>query len=113
MTEALDLLGADAAPLQPLFITIDPERDTVDEMASYMANFHDRFVGLTGNPQDVAAAAKTYRVYVAKGEVDSDGAYLMDHSSFIYLMGPDGRYLTHFGPRTPPQEMADRIRSFL
>ena len=113
MTEALDLLGQDAAPVQPLFVTVDPERDTVKEMANYVSNFHDRLVGLTGNGEQVAAAAKVYRVYFAKGPVDDDGAYLMDHSSFIYLLAPDGRYLAHFGPRTPPQEMADSIRSFL
>lgn len=113
MTEALDLMGASASAVQPLFITIDPERDTVSEMADYVSNFHPSMVGLTGSAEDIDAAAKTYRVYYAKGPVDEDDAYLMDHSSFVYLIDPNGRYVTHFGPLTPPQEMADKIASFL
>lgn len=113
MTEALDLLGEDASEIRPLFITVDPERDTVPAMADYVAHFYDSFVGLTGSPEQVAAAAKAYRVYFAKGPRDEDGVYLMDHSSFVYLMGRDGAYLAHFGPGTAPQAMADKIRSFL
>jgi protein SCO1/2 len=113
MTEALDLLGDDAKAVQPLFITIDPARDTVPAMADYVSHFYDSFVGLTGSAAQVAAAAKAYRVYYAKGPEEEDGVYLMDHSSFIYLMGPDGGYLAHFGPQTSPQAMADKIRSFL
>lgn len=113
MTDALDQMGEKAASVQPLFITIDPERDTVEEMANYVANFHRDFVGLTGSPADIDAAAKTYRVYYAKGPVDEDGGYPMDHSSFVYLISPEGKYLAHFGPLTPPQEMADKIASFL
>lgn len=113
MTEALDLLGTESKAIQPLFITIDPQRDTAEQLADYVSNFHSSMVGLTGSAADIDAAAKTYRVYYAKGTVDEDGAYLMDHSAFVYLIDPGGRYLTHFGPLTPPQEMADKIAAFL
>ncbi len=114
MTEALDLLGPEARAVQPLFITIDPARDTVGVMATYVANFHDSLVGLTGSGEQVAAAAKVYRVFYRRAE-PGDGAgngdenYLLDHSTPIYLMDRQGRYLAHFSPATTPQQMADRL----
>lgn len=115
MSAALDLLGEDAAQVVPIFITIDPERDRPEVMADYRAHFHPSLVALTGSPQQVAAAAKAYRVYYAKGpseDGDSD-AYLMDHSSFVYLMDRKGGYLAHFGPGAAPDAMAKRIREHL
>jgi len=113
MSTALDLLDADAEKVTPIFITVDPERDTVEQMEAYAAYFHPRLVALTGTPEEIAAVAKAYRVYYARVETGQEGAYTMDHSSFIYLMGPDGRYLTHFGPGTAPEEMAETIRQHL
>jgi cytochrome oxidase Cu insertion factor (SCO1/SenC/PrrC family) len=110
---ALDALGDDAAGVQPLFITIDPERDTPAAMADYVTAFHPRIVGLTGTDEQIRAAAKVYRAYFAKGKVDADGEYFMDHSSFVYLMHPDGHYLTHFGPNTDPKVMAEKIAEHL
>ena len=104
-----DTAGAEAARnIVPIFITVDPTRDTPDVMKEYAALFHPRLVGLTGSEEQVAAAAKAYRVYYARRGEDSD--YLMDHSAFIYLMGPDGRYITHFRPGMAPEEMAAKIR---
>jgi protein SCO1/2 len=113
MSAALDLLGDDAAEVAPIFITVDPERDTVETMAEYQEHFHPSLVALTGSPTQVAAAAKAYRVYYAKGPADRPGEYLMDHSSFVYLMDRKGGYLTHFAPATPPEQMAARIRERL
>jgi cytochrome oxidase Cu insertion factor (SCO1/SenC/PrrC family) len=110
MTQALDLLPPDEAEqVVPVFITVDPERDTVEQLAEYAPLFHPRLVALTGSPEAVKAAAQAYRVYFAKaGDGDSD-AYLMDHSTFIYLMGPDGRYVRHFAHNASPEEIAVAI----
>lgn len=110
MTEALDILGPRAEAVQPLFISIDPARDTVAEMKTYVANFHESLVGLTGSDQQVAAAAKVYRVFYRKAEApDGDGNYLVDHAASIYLMDRQGRYLAHFNHATTPEQMADRL----
>ncbi len=114
MALALDELGADAARVRPLFITVDPARDTPARLKSYVANFHPRLVGLTGSDQAVTAAAKAYRVYFAKSSAEAaPGEYLMDHTSIIYLMAPDGRYLTHFTHGMSGEAMAARIRDNL
>ena len=114
MLIALDELGPDAARVQPLFITIDPERDTPGVLKDYVANFHPRLVGLSGSPAQIGKAARVYRVYYARVEDPEAGEnYLMDHSSVIYLMDPDGRYLTHFSHGTAPETMARRLRELV
>ena len=114
MSAALDLLGDKAAKVQPLFITIDPERDTPAVMKEYVSHFHSSLVGLTGSPLQIAAAARAYRVYYAKAPAaDGSGEYLMDHSGFVYLMAPDGHYITHFTPQTAAKQMAKAIAKFL
>jgi protein SCO1/2 len=110
---ALDALGKQAAQMVPIFITIDPERDTAERMAEYVKLFDARLVGLTGTPEQIAAVAKAYRVYYAKVPAKDSAPYLMDHSSFLYLMGPDGRFQTLFRPGTSAQDIADAIRSRL
>jgi cytochrome oxidase Cu insertion factor (SCO1/SenC/PrrC family) len=102
-----------AEQVVPLFITVDPERDTVEALAAYAPSFHPDLVALTGTPQQVAAAAKAYRVYYAKAEDESSGTYLMDHSSFIYLMGPDGTYLTHFSHSAQAKEIAEGLARYI
>src|SRR6056297_825068 len=84
------------ANVTPVFITIDPERDGVEEVRSYAKAFHPRMVGLTGTPERIAQAAKAYRVYYAKNTSSDSTEYLMDHSSIIYFMDPAGDYLDHF-----------------
>jgi cytochrome oxidase Cu insertion factor (SCO1/SenC/PrrC family) len=120
MSRAVDQLGKDASAVQPIFITIDPERDTVKEMADYVSHFGSSLVGLTGTPEEIASVAKAYRVFYQKvaqhtedGAKADPGGYLMNHSSFIYLMGPDGAYIDNFAPGTTPQDMAKRIRSII
>ena len=97
MSNAMDLLGTKSEKVTPIFITIDPERDTVTQIAGYVENFHPRMVGLTGTPEEVKGTASAYRVYYAKAEGASTASgYLMDHSTFLYLMDPQGQYVTHF-----------------
>ncbi|MFC5356746.1 SCO family protein [Azospirillum himalayense] len=107
MARAMDLLGVQAEKVQPMFISVDPERDTVAHLKDYVGLFHPNLVGLTGTPEQVKAAAKAYRVYYAKApqEGGKPGDYLMDHSSFLYLMGPDGRFLGVY----PAGTTADRV----
>ena len=95
---ALDALGKQAAQVAPIFITIDPERDTPGHLAEYVKLFDDRLVGLTGTPEQIAAVARAYRVYYAKVTPNDSAGYLMDHSSFLYLMGPDGTLRALFRP---------------
>jgi cytochrome oxidase Cu insertion factor (SCO1/SenC/PrrC family) len=114
ISAALDKLGSKADDVQPIFITIDPERDTPEVMAQYVANFHPRLVGLTGSPAEVAVAAKVYRLYYSK--VDSEAGsddYLMDHSSIVYLMDRQGRFLKHFTYTTDAAELAKAIESVI
>jgi cytochrome oxidase Cu insertion factor (SCO1/SenC/PrrC family) len=112
MSAALDKLGAKADAIQPLFITIDPERDTVDVMKQYVANFYPRLVGLTGSPQDIAGAAKAYRVYYAKVPGKSGATdYLMDHSSIVYLMDKQGMFLKHFTYTTDADALAKALEA--
>ncbi len=110
---AMDLLGEAGAKVRPLMVTIDPERDTVAAMADYMSNFHPSLTGLTGSLEQVKAAAKAYRVYYSKNPPDEDGDYFMDHTSFVYLMGPDGKYLHHFSPMSTPEDMAEKVRAVM
>ena len=94
VADALDKLGAKADRVQPLFITVDPKRDTPAVVKQYAAAFGPRIVGLTGTPEQIAAAAKAYRVYYAEHRTGTGpDDYSMDHSSVLYLMGPDGRFI--------------------
>ncbi len=113
MSAALDALGTDAEKVTPVFITVDPARDTVEQMASYVASFHPRLVGLTGSEEAVKAAAKAYRVYFAKAGETNSTDYLVDHSAFVYLMSREGEYLTHFSYGTPADKLAAGIRKHL
>ena len=114
MLIALDELGPAAALVQPVFITIDPDRDTPRVLKDYIGNFHPRLIGLSGNAAQVSRAARAYRVYYTKVDDPEAGEnYLMDHSSVIYLMDPDGRYLTHFSHGTAPDTMAKRLRELV
>jgi len=107
MTVALEELGEKAKAVQPILVTIDPARDTPAHLKSYVANFYPGMIGLTGSEAQVRAAAKAYRVYFRKA--GEGGDYLMDHSSIIYLMDREGRYLTHFTHNTPSETMAAEI----
>jgi protein SCO1/2 len=111
IADALAALGPAADQVVPIFITIDPERDTVQSLNGYAEQFDPHFVALTGAPDQVAGAAKAYRVYYRKASDKPD--YLMDHTSIVYLMGRDGAFLTHFTHETTPEQMAAALRKYL
>ena len=115
ITQALEMTGPLGDPVTPVFITVDPDRDTPDAMGQYIANFHPRFVALTGAPDAVKQAADAYRVFFRKAadaaKAEGDTAdYMMEHSGFVYFMDRNGGYITHFGPKTTAEMMAARIR---
>ncbi len=91
MAAALDSLPAEQAErIAPIFISVDPERDTPEVLAGHMPLFSDRLIGLTGTPEAVKQAAEAFKVYYAKQPTADEDFYLVDHSAFIYLMGPEG-----------------------
>ncbi|MEX0810039.1 MAG: SCO family protein [Dongiaceae bacterium] len=103
-------LGDQAGMVQPLFVTIDPARDTPAVMAEYVELFDAGIVGLTGTEQEIADIARGYRVHYAKAEVEgAPDDYLMDHSVLLYLMGPDGNFRRLFRPDDKPEDMAATI----
>jgi protein SCO1/2 len=112
---ALDELGPKANEVIPIFITLDPARDTPKVVSDYVMNFGPRFVGLTGSPEAIAQAAKVYRVVYSKFQ--EEGAkpddYSVDHSALVYFMGNNGKYITHFAYGTPAAKMAETLRSYL
>lgn len=112
IAQALDQLGDKAKKVVPVFITVDPERDTPQAMAEYVKSFGPNFVGLTGSPEAIAAAARAYRVVYSKVE-NSSGDYSVDHSALAYLMNPDGQYAAHFAYGTSAQEIAEKLDKLL
>ncbi|MDT8280319.1 MAG: SCO family protein [Erythrobacter sp.] len=100
---------AKAAKIQPIFITIDPERDTAQVVGEFAAAFSPDIIGLTGTPDQIAAAAKAFKVFYAKGEVVEGGGYLVDHSAITYLFGPKGEPLATL----PTDQGADAVAAEL
>lgn len=112
IAQAMDLMGDSGADVQPLFITIDPERDTAPVLADYVKLFHPAITGLTGTPEQIAAVAKAYRVYYARSQGETDPTqYLMDHSTFAYLLAPDGSFVTVFAKGGTPEQMVEAINA--
>lgn len=113
MSEAMMRLADIGHKIQPIFVTVDPDRDTVQQLETYIQSFHPRFLALTGTKKALDKAIKAYRVYAQK--VDDEGAsdYLVDHSSIVYIMGPDGKYVAHFSHKTPGEEMAFKLREII
>src|SRR5579872_1868764 len=109
MSQALDRLGSKADDVAPLFISVDPDRDTVPVMKTYAANFHPSLIALTGSREAVAEAKQGYGIYAAKGKSVGNADYTIVHSSIIFLMGRDGHYLTHFGSDTNADSLAAAI----
>jgi protein SCO1/2 len=113
MALAVDRLGPAGELVQPVFITVDPERDTAAHLKEYMPLFHPRFVGLTGDAAAIAAAAGAYRVYFEKVERADKSDYTVNHSAFIYMIGRDGEYLGFFPPGTSAERLAEAMRPSL
>ena len=110
LSMAVDMLGAEGSSVQPIFITIDPERDTAPHLADYVTSFHPRLVALTGPYSAIRQVALAYKVYFAKSGAVQSSDYAVDHSGFIYLVGKDGRYRRFLPPRTPPEQIAAAVR---
>jgi protein SCO1/2 len=114
MAGALEKLGPKAERITPVFISVDPERDTPEKLAGYVKNFDPRLVGLTGTPEEIAAVTKAYKVYYTKTpNKEHPDDYTMDHTSIIYVMDPNGEFVTHFTPATSVDEMAAKLRKIL
>ena len=114
MAAAYDrLTPEEQARVVPIFVTVDPERDTVEAIADYVDLFHPKMVGLTGTTEETDAAAKAYRVYYRKAESESAADYLVDHSTFTYLMDGENHYVTHFGHDAQADDLVEGIRRHL
>jgi len=112
ITLALDQLGSLAAKVQPVFITIDPERDD-KVLAEYISAFHPSLIGLTGTPDQIREVANSYKAFYTKVRDERTGDYSIDHAGVIYLMGKDGKYLGFMPPQTAPDRLAEVLRSHL
>lgn len=107
---ALEKLGPDAAKVQPIFITIDPKRDTPGVLAQYTQSFDPRIVGLTGTPAQIAAVAQEYGAYyVAHQSGEGANDYLIDHSTYLYIIDPRGQFVQAFDADTPADRVADDL----
>jgi protein SCO1/2 len=113
MAAALSNLGPLADQVAPLFITVDPARDTPARLASYLENFDLRIVRLTGSNEQIAAAAKAYRVYYAPAEHERSGTDLVSHSTFLYLMNPAGQFDALLPSDVDAEKLAATLRAKL
>ncbi|MDE2060860.1 MAG: SCO family protein [Bradyrhizobium sp.] len=112
ITQALDALGPLANGVQPIFITIDPERDS-KVLAEYISAFHKSFIGLTGTPEQIRKVANAYKAFYARRPPTADGEYAIDHTGVIYLVGRQGEYLGFMPPQTDPGKLTEVLRKYL
>jgi protein SCO1 len=111
VSEILRKLGPDADRVRALFITIDPDRDTPAALKDYLSSFDPRMLGLTGDPAEIAAVAKAYRVYYKKVPLEQD--YTMDHTTIVYLMDKEGRFVSPFNLKRTTEAAAADLRRYL
>jgi protein SCO1/2 len=109
MAAILDLLGDDAEQIQPLFITLDPERDGAKELGAFVTAFHPELVGLTGTQEEIADVAEAYQVLYYKVAHPS-GTYFINHSAAVYLMAPDGAFIGSLDHDAPPEAATEAVR---
>lgn len=110
--EAVDVLQERGISVTPVFISIDPKRDTPEVVGDFAFNNHERMIGLTGSPEQVKAASKAYKTYY-KAHPEEDGYYLVDHSTFSYLVLPEHGFVEYFKRDTTPDQMADTVACFV
>ena len=114
VADAIDILpGQKGQSVQPVFITLDPKRDTVETMSAYVSNFHSSMIGLTGTQDQVQKAADAYRVFFREAPIGEEGDYTVDHSGYLYLMNRSGRYIDHFGKDVSMEDLSARLRDLL
>ena len=109
---AVDVLNERGMSVTPVFISIDPKRDTPEVVGDFAANMHERMIGLTGSPEQVKAASQAYRTYYRAQEGDDD-YYLVDHSTFSYLVMPEHGFVEFFRREISPEQMADTVACFV
>ena len=110
--QAVEILDDQNIEVTPVFISIDPERDTVDVVREFTDNFHDRMIGLTGTAEQVRAASQAYRTYYAREETD-DEYYLVDHTTLSYLVLPEHGFMEFYRRDVTPDQMAQRLSCFV
>lgn len=110
--QAVNILDEQGMEVTPVFISIDPERDTVDVVRDFTDNFHDRMIGLTGSPDQVRAASQAYRTYYNKQESE-DEFYLVDHTTLSYLVLPEHGFLEFYRRDVTPEQMAESLSCFV
>ncbi|XP_059181980.1 protein SCO2 homolog, mitochondrial [Centropristis striata] len=115
LSAVVSALDRDASlpPVQPVFVTVDPERDDVAALARYVQDFHPRLLGLTGTPEEVQQAGRDYRVYASAGPKDEDGDYIVDHTILIYLVSPDGLFLDYYNRMKTQDQITDSVRNHI
>jgi protein SCO1/2 len=114
LTSVLDALGRLADRLQPLYVTVDPERDTPEVMRAFLERSYPRFTGLTGSREQIEEAKKAFRVFARRApDVDDPDGYAMPHTAITYVLDSSGRYATHFTDAVGQGEMTDRLRALL
>ena len=111
ISEVLRAMGKDADRVNAYFISVDPERDTTEAMKDYLSSFDPHLEGLTGNPEQIAKVISAYRVYARKVPL-KEGDYTMDHTALIYLMDRDGRFVSPFNIKRPPEQAAEDLRRY-
>jgi len=113
--EAVDILEERGIMVKPVFISVDPQRDTPELLADFTDNLHSRMLGLTGTPEQVKAASQAYRTYfqVQEPEEGDEDYYLVDHSTFSYLSFPDEGFVEFFRRDLGPEQLADSIQCFV
>jgi protein SCO1/2 len=110
VSAALENLGAKADRITPIFISVDPERDSPEKLAAYVKNFNERLIGLTGTPEEISNVTKAYKVYYKKVPNETvPGEYGVDHTSIIYVMDPRGEFVTHFTPTATVEELTAKL----
>lgn len=112
VSDVMDILGKKGDAVQPIFISFDPKRDTPARLQSYLANFHPRILGLTGNEERIAAVTRAYHVSYDRVELPG-GDYDFDHTSIIFLMGGDGQHIDHFGTSFSARRIAGEVEKHL
>jgi len=113
MAQLVRTLGAEGDKLQPVFVTLDPERDTQELLRNYVAAFHPRFVALRGSEEEVRRVATAYKIYFEKVRPPGSSVYLSDHMAFVFLLDRDGKYVAFFPPGTSAERMATMVREVL
>ena len=113
MAAAIEKLDVAGERVTPILISVDPARDTPQALKDYVGNFHQRMVGLTGTDEQIAKVAKEYKVFYQRAPGATGEDYQMDHSTLIYLMDGEGKFLTYFRPDATPDQIADEIRKHL